>query len=152
MDATKEYVVFKAVPKFKPIRLGSLGNLRMAIEIMNRMASRMPGEYFIVDLATDEVVASYPEGSITSQNKPQAAVRTNEPKFDIYLGRSGNNALWIEAVEGLSSARARMQKIATEQPGEYFVFSSRDHAILATVDTLGKPQVMQDNQARSDVA
>ena len=47
-----------------------------------------------------------------------------ESTFDIFSGHLGEDALWLEAVEGLSNARERMQKIAEQTPGAYFVFSS----------------------------
>jgi len=55
--------------------------------------------------------------------------------FDIFAGSSDADALWVEAVEGLSNARERMEQIAAEKPGRYFVFCSRDHTILAQVET-----------------
>lgn len=62
-----------------------------------------------------------------------------EPFFDIFKGPSEKNAVWIEAVEGLSNARERMEQIAAENPGEYFLFSTSSHSILARIETLKKP-------------
>ena len=61
-----------------------------------------------------------------------------EPTFDIFSGSSNQDAVWIEAVEGLSAARERMEQIATENPGKYFLFSASSHAILARVETFKK--------------
>ena len=58
-----------------------------------------------------------------------------EPTFDIFAGTSDKNAVWVEAVEGLSNARARMHEIAAVKPGAYFVFSAHDHSILARTET-----------------
>ena len=60
----------------------------------------------------------------------------NVPWFDIFEGDFGNNdVLWIEAVEGLGAAKQRMDEIALERPGRYFVFYSQGHAVLASTNT-----------------
>ena len=59
----------------------------------------------------------------------------NEETFDIFSGAPEENGLWVEAIEGLSSAHQRMGQIATEKPGKYFLFSSTDQSILTRVDT-----------------
>jgi len=57
-----------------------------------------------------------------------------QPAFDIFLGESEKDAIWLEKVEGLSNAKARMVKFAAENPGHYFV-SSENHSILARANT-----------------
>ena len=59
----------------------------------------------------------------------------SEPRFDIFSGSVDKDAMWIEAVDGLNAARQRMEKIASEVPGRYFVFSSYSRTILAQIDT-----------------
>jgi len=59
----------------------------------------------------------------------------SEARFDIFSGQIDKNALWIETVEGLSRARERMEQIAAEKPGQYFIFSPLSHAVLAQVET-----------------
>jgi hypothetical protein len=59
----------------------------------------------------------------------------NEPTFDIFRGTTDKDAMWVEAVDGLSVARARMEAIAATKPGAYFVFSPSNHAVLARIDT-----------------
>jgi hypothetical protein len=63
-----------------------------------------------------------------------------EPTFDIFSGHSGENALWLEAVEGLSNARERMQQIAEQKPGPHFVFSVIGQSVLARIETFNKPE------------
>jgi len=60
------------------------------------------------------------------------------PTFDIFSGWHDKNAVWIEAVEGLAEARARMDQIAAEKPGRYFIFSTASHAVLAIRHTFPK--------------
>jgi hypothetical protein len=58
MMDTPSYDVFKGTPEKKPLWLGAVPGLERAKEQMNRMASRLPGDYFIFDPVTDNVVAS----------------------------------------------------------------------------------------------
>jgi hypothetical protein len=58
------------------------------------------------------------------------------PTFDIFRGALGSaDVLWIEAVEGLGAAKQRMDELAREKPGPYFVFSSCRQAVLAAINT-----------------
>lgn len=43
--------------------------------------------------------------------------------------------MWIEAVPGLARARERMEELAAQAPGKYFVFSMLSHGVLASIDT-----------------
>jgi hypothetical protein len=54
-----------------------------------------------------------------------------EPSFDIFRGIPDREAIWVERVAGLSAARNRMERLAAENPGSYFIFSGKSHAILA---------------------
>jgi hypothetical protein len=57
--------------------------------------------------------------------------------FDIFSGRSPGDkgVLWLDAVEGLEKARARMNDLAAANPGPYFILRLEDKPILAFVDT-----------------
>ena len=58
------------------------------------------------------------------------------PTFDIFRGKFGDSdVLWIEAVQGLGNAVDQMLAVASKEPGAYFVFRTRSHAVLASVDT-----------------
>lgn len=59
----------------------------------------------------------------------------SQPTFDIFSGTTDRDAMWMEAVDGLASARERMEEIARTRPGQYFVFAQRGRAILASIDT-----------------
>jgi hypothetical protein len=63
-----------------------------------------------------------------------------DPTFDIFSGRPNENPIWLAAVAGLSNARARMEDIAAQTPGEYFVFSIGSEAVLAQTQTFKKPE------------
>jgi hypothetical protein len=58
-----------------------------------------------------------------------------EPVFDIFSGVLDKDAVWVESVRGLANARERMERIAVEKPGPYFVFYTRDHSVLHLIDT-----------------
>lgn len=64
-----------------------------------------------------------------------------EPIFDIFTGTTMKNAIWLESVEGLSNARARMNEIAAQIPGRYFIWSCLSQTILIKVETVTKPEV-----------
>jgi hypothetical protein len=55
--------------------------------------------------------------------------------FDIFSGESKADAIWLETVEGVSNARDRMEQIAAEKPGPYFVFCVRTSQIVAQTST-----------------
>jgi hypothetical protein len=59
----------------------------------------------------------------------------SEPRFDIFSGSPDNDAMWIEAVSGLSQARERMEQLARQIPGRYFLFSIHSRSLLARIDT-----------------
>ena len=68
-----------------------------------------------------------------------------EPRFDIFRGIPfEKDAIWVETVEGLANARERMEKLAAEKPGRYFVFAPLSRSILALADTTPEPK--QDNR------
>lgn len=133
-----EFGVFKGTPHMQPFQLGLVSDLKRATELMNRMAERIPGNYFVRHMITREVVASLrcaDEG--TPPGKPAPA---KELPFDIFSGAPDKNATWYESVEGLANARARMEQIARIRPGKYFLFSRRDHSILAQIETFPDAQ------------
>jgi len=55
--------------------------------------------------------------------------------FDIWSGTPQQTGRWLETVAGLDNARKRMQQIATEVPGPYFIFSAWNGYILDEIDT-----------------
>ena len=63
-----------------------------------------------------------------------------ETVFDIFRGRTERDAMWLEAVAGLSNARERMEIIASLTPGPYFLYSSEARSILSTIQTFEKPK------------
>jgi len=76
--------------------------------------------------------------------------RLKVPVFDIFAGLADKDAVYLETVAGLSSARERMEAIAAKEPGRYFVFSPRDHTILAKTETREKPERV--SKLKNDVA
>jgi hypothetical protein len=123
----EEYEVFKGSPKAKPFRLGSVRGSERATQLMYRMYARLPGDYFIRQTSTEEVI-------ISVQRQCDLLSVGKEPTFDIFRGVPEKNAVWIDAAEGLLGARERMEQIARVEPGRYFVFSRLDHSVLAYVE------------------
>jgi len=55
--------------------------------------------------------------------------------FDIWSGTPEKTGRCLETVTGLASAQERMLEIATETPGQYFIFSAWNGYILDQIDT-----------------
>jgi hypothetical protein len=55
--------------------------------------------------------------------------------YDIFCGHDQNDAIWIDAVESLGAAADRMNQLARDQPGPYFVFCTNKYKVLASIDT-----------------
>ena len=75
-----------------------------------------------------------------------------EATFDIFSGVPDKDPMWLEAVEGLSNARERMEEIATIIPGQYFVFSIGTHTPLAQIETFAKLQPLPKDKAKGSAA
>jgi hypothetical protein len=72
-----------------------------------------------------------------------------ELSLDIFSGELDKDAMWLESVEGLSNARARMEQIAADTPGRYFIYSVRSHAMLAQIETFAKPSASDKAKANT---
>ena len=57
--------------------------------------------------------------------------------FDIFRGATDEDAVWLDAVEGLENALQHMEEIAALSPRRYFVCRQQGHAVLARIDTRG---------------
>jgi hypothetical protein len=57
------------------------------------------------------------------------------PTFQIFLGYFEKDPLWLEAVQDLRAASARMKERAEEFPGPYFIFCPKTQSVLASIDT-----------------
>ena len=55
--------------------------------------------------------------------------------FHVFSGAPEENGLWVETIDGLSNARQRMEQIATQKPGKYFLFSGSSQSILTRIET-----------------
>jgi hypothetical protein len=65
-----------------------------------------------------------------------------ESRFDIFSGTPDKDAVWVECVLGLSNARGRMEQIAAQKPGRYFLFSLLSHSVLSKTETFSKPKLV----------
>ena len=61
----------------------------------------------------------------------------SDQSFDIFAGNE-SDPVWRETVFGLSNARERMEQLAAERPGPYFLFSSTTSAIVSRIETFHK--------------
>jgi hypothetical protein len=64
------------------------------------------------------------------------------PRFDVFSGAAGSgNAVWVDCADSLEKARNKMEVLAVENPGHYFVFSAAQQRIVADVNTTdGEPK------------
>jgi len=70
-----------------------------------------------------------------------------ESTFDIFSGASKTDAIWLEGVAGLSNARERMEQIAAEKPGQYFVFCVATSTIVIQIHTFKNTEVMSKTRS-----
>jgi hypothetical protein len=120
-------VIFRDLVENGVVWVESAQGLERAKQRMEQIATEQPGKYFVFDLQTAAILA-----------KMEAARELhcpNEPIFDIFSGTSDKDAVWLESVPGLSTARERMERIATVSPGAYFLYNSSSRSILARSDT-----------------
>jgi hypothetical protein len=55
--------------------------------------------------------------------------------FDIVSGSVDRGIFWIDSIEGLDAAKQRVDMIAADRPGKYFVFDVHENLVLYSVDT-----------------
>jgi hypothetical protein len=68
-------------------------------------------------------------------------MKPSAPTYLIFSGRfPETDVLWRESVVGFDAARERMQRLAAQKPGPYFVFSTNMHAVLAAIDSTLAPR------------
>ena len=68
--------------------------------------------------------------------------------YDLFKGSSRENAMWIEAVEGLEAATERMNVLASKECSDYFLFQSGN--IVASANN-PKPLSLPNQQSRKIV-
>jgi hypothetical protein len=51
--------------------------------------------------------------------------------YDIFRDLPDSGPIWIEAVQGLEDARARLMKLLETRPGDYFVYDPVAAKIIA---------------------
>lgn len=64
----------------------------------------------------------------------EEAMRAKEIVFDIYSGVPEEKSVWIESVRGLAAAKERMEQIADQKRGNYFIFDPDDHRVHAQIE------------------
>lgn len=78
---------------------------------------------------------------------PKAVPPETVPKFDIFAGAPDRDALWMCTVRGLANAKERMDKIAAERPGRYFIFYTPERKVLAHVETFARPALVPQSKS-----
>lgn len=62
------------------------------------------------------------------------------PKFDIFSGVPDRDAVWVCTVQGLATAKERMDRLAAEKPGPYFIFFAPTREIVGRTATFCEPE------------
>ena len=63
MDDNNTYEVFKGKPQKKALWLGAVKGRTRALDLMNRMAARLPGDYFVWNAITQDLVTEVRAGA-----------------------------------------------------------------------------------------
>ena len=122
-----DFDVVKGLLHGKPLCIGTVRGVQRAIELMYRMYAKIPGDYFVRQKATGKVVASIQRDCLYP--------KLSGPPLDVFRGVPDGDAVWVEAVDGLASAKERMEQLTGNAPDSYFIFNRRDHTILAFAST-----------------
>lgn len=59
---------------------------------------------------------------------------TNESRYDIFLVDEDGEDVWQLSVESLWSAKKKMEELARNKPGKYFVLSVAEDRVVARFD------------------
>lgn len=54
--------------------------------------------------------------------------------YDIFMAFADGGPIWIEAVQGLENAKARLMLLHAAHSGDYFVYDPTSSKIVATVE------------------
>ena len=55
--------------------------------------------------------------------------------YEIYCGRMRQDAVCIEAVQGMGNAYELMTKLAARSPGPYYILCAKTHTVCGSIDT-----------------
>jgi hypothetical protein len=50
--------------------------------------------------------------------------------FDIFTTLPNGRPLWVECIEGVEEARKRMKSLATNRPGDYFIYCEKSGGVI----------------------
>lgn len=119
----------------------SVEGLAASVDRMDSIATQHPRLYFVFDQRNRKVMA---RANSKHRHKPPAD-EFDRFQYDIFSGSPESDALWLERVQGRTAAIERMQAIAIQKPGDYFVFGGGNRQVVAVADTT-KPKRSRENQ------
>ena len=61
------------------------------------------------------------------------------PTLDIFKRLADGQPEWVEAVAGLEEAKARMTRLNSNSPGDYFIYSVADQAVVVESQEMTHP-------------
>jgi hypothetical protein len=70
--------------------------------------------------------------------------------FEIFREHSKEDILWLEGMPSLADAMKRMEKIAAQTPGAYFIYCTSLSEVVGCVDNRGRglPKTKLVNEGR----
>ncbi len=70
-----------------------------------------------------------------------------DAKFDIFKKLPDGQPVWVKAVEGFEEAKLQLVRIASQIPGEYFIFDTRDGRKIPHQQNGLSPQLPESSAA-----
>lgn len=61
------------------------------------------------------------------------------PTLDIFKRLADGQPEWVEAVAGLEEAKARMTRLNSNSPGDYFIYSVADQTVIVESQEMKHP-------------
>jgi hypothetical protein len=132
------YHIFEVLPDGTTLYKAGANSEGEALQKLDSLAKTCPNDLRLVDLRSEAVIASRQARATTDGS--------SFPKYDIFSGRFGDGAFWLEAVEGFAAAHERMKQLAAESPGAYFLFCRSTHTVEAAID---RTAAMKDDKRRN---
>ena len=68
----------------------------------------------------------------------------NSTRFGIIRVLPNGIPQWIEAVKGLDEAKAHLMHLASREPGEFFIYSEKNGAIVERFVCLDNEELLDD--------
>jgi hypothetical protein len=107
-------------------------------EITSEFASRIQISLFHLmhrrSLNIGHITISRRDGPVFAKSKTKLNCQGGgamDAKYDIFKKLPDGQPSWMKAVKGLDEAKSELTRIAEISPGEYFIFDTRNGAVIS---------------------